>query len=465
MSKLKGVAAVLKFINGHNAGPDSLRAICNYTKDKDKTKDGTLIATHGCSREHPVEDMLCNKRLHNKTHGKQYEHFVLAPYPNGSDNSPEKVLKAAKEIVATVFPEHMAVITVHTDTKVVHAHTVLDAVNAVTGRKFSQSPSDLNRVKQKVNNILVKHGFEIITASANDFVDHTDYSKEEGFDFLELDEFEMITESDIEEISEDTDSIRSNNTPNLSWNWDFPRYNNNIYGGYNMNNVNYPRYMSQAQTTPASVPATTTPASVGGTETGKMMMKLNPNYESDPSEPPVIIYTETAQTTETKPEIESTNYGVQTIQESPVSSPTVEVVNSELPAAQSTQNMTVSSTSFDTVPATAVNSYPNTSVVTSPIFRIKGNPDANLAGFNELVEYTMADAQKRQRDVANLALAMQKYGQQTGYPSNVSIYAGPIFDIDMTGGMYQPLPAYDTNQSLPGYDTNPCLPGYNKNKF
>jgi hypothetical protein len=127
--------------------------------------------------------------------------------------------------------------------------------------------------------------------------------------------------------------------------------------------------------------------------------------------------------------------------------------------------MTVSSTSFDTVPATAVNSYPNTSVVTSPIFRIKGNPDANLAGFNELVEYTMADAQKRQRDVANLALAMQKYGQQTGYPSNVSIYAGPIFDIDMTGGMYQPLPAYDTNQSLPGYDTNPCLPGYNKNKF
>lgn len=462
MSKLIIAAAVLKFINGHNAGPDSLRAVCGYATDKDKTKGGTLIATHGCSHEHPVEDMLRNKRLHNKTHGKQYEHFVLAPCPNGSDNSSEKVLKVAKEIVATVFPEHMAVITVHTDTKVVHAHTVLDAVNAVTGRKFSQSPSDLNRVKQKVNNILVKHGFEIITASANEFVDHTDYSKEEGFDFLELDESEMISESDVEEISEYMDSTRLTIAPNLFSGWDYPRYNNNNYGGYNMNNVNYPRYMSQAQATPASDPATTTPASIDGKKNGQMMML---NFSTDPSAPPVILLPDDNSATEPKSEIAPTGYGTQEIQNSSVPTPTVEVVTSELPVAQPTQDMTVSSTAFDTVPATAVNNYPNTNVVTSAIFRIKGNPDSNLAGFNELVEYTMADAQKRQRDAANLALAMQKYGQQTGYPSNVSVYAGPIFDIDMTGGMYQPLPAYDTNQSLPGYDTNPCLPGYNKNKF
>lgn len=211
---------------------------------------------------------------------------MLAPCPNGSDKSPENVLKAAKEIVATFFPEHMAVIAVHTDTNVIHAHAVLDTVNAVTGRKFSQSPSDLNRVKQKANNILVKYGFEIITASANDFVDHTDYSKEEGFDFLELDESEMISESDVEKISEYMDSTRLTITPNLFSGWDYPRYNNNNYGGYNMNNVNYPRYMSQAQATPASDPATTTPASVDGKKTGQMMML---NFSTDPSAPPVIL--------------------------------------------------------------------------------------------------------------------------------------------------------------------------------
>lgn len=92
----------------------------------------------------------------------------------------------------------MSVIAVHTDSKCIHAHVLLDAVNAVTGRKFSQSPSDLNRVKQKTNNILKKHGFEIITASANEFVDRTDYSDVKGFDFLELDESNLITASDIE---------------------------------------------------------------------------------------------------------------------------------------------------------------------------------------------------------------------------------------------------------------------------
>jgi len=132
MSKFNTVAAVLKFINGRNYGADSLKDICNYITDETKTNGGKLVATQGCSCEHSVDDMLTNKRLHNKTHGKQYEHFVLAPCPNGADKSPEEVLKAVREIVATVFPENMAVITVHTDTKVVHAHTVLDAVNAVT---------------------------------------------------------------------------------------------------------------------------------------------------------------------------------------------------------------------------------------------------------------------------------------------------------------------------------------------
>lgn len=401
MSKLKAYAAVLKFINGANNTPDSLRAICDYTTDTAKTKGGTLNATQGCSLEHPVDDMLANKRLHNKTHGKQYEHFVLAPCPNGSDKSPEDVLKAVKEIVATVFPENMAVITVHTDTKVVHAHTVLDAVNAVTGRKFSQGPADLNRVKQKANNILKKHGFEIITASANDFVDHTDYSNEDGFNFLELDEAQFITEATVEEISTFTDSVSLTNT-NFFSGWDYPSCDNYNYGG---NNMNYTPYMPQIQAMPASAP----------------------KYEAIPS---------TVSTT-------------QQVQESPVSAPTIDVVPTSLPAVHPAQETSVPVTTTEAVPATvetAINCYPNTNVLTGPTFRIKGTPDSNFAGLNELVEQTAAYAQEHQREAANLALAMNQYAQQSGYPSNVSVYAGPIFDIDMTGGIYPPLPGYDGNK-------------------
>jgi len=397
MNKLKTFAAILKFINGSNNSPDSLRAVCDYTTDKAKTDGGKLMATQGCSLEHAVEDMLANKRLHNKTHGKQYEHFVLAPCPNGSDKSPQDILRATKEIVATLYPEYMAIISVHTDTKVTHAHTILDAVNAITGRKFSQSPSDLNRVKQGANGILKKHGFEIITASANDIVDHTDYSKEEGFNFLEIDESQFITEDTVEEISTFTDSVSLTNT-NLISGWGYPSCDTNNYCGGSIMNQNYIPFMPRTQSIPAAV---STP---------------------------------------------------QQIQEPPVFAPTVEVIPSTAPASTmmpQEQEQAVPAAAVETVPAaieTAGNIYPTTSVITGLTVRIKGTPGSNLAGLKELVNENVSYAQEHQREAANLALAMNQYTQQSGYPANVSVYAGPIFDIDMTGGIYPQLPENDDNK-------------------
>ena len=391
MNKLNTFAAVLKFINGRNYGADSLKDICNYITDETKTNGGKLIATQGCSSEHPVDDMLTNKRLHHKTHGKQYEHFVLAPCPNGSDKSPEAVLKAAKEIVATVFPENMAVITVHTDTKVVHAHTVLDAVNAVTGRKFSQSPADLNRVKQKSNNILEKHGFEIITASANEFVDHTDYSNEVSFDFLELDESQFLTEIAMHEVS---GYIADSGFDDV--------YNTFLNGGNFMNNKNQ-----------------------CAADTQTIREQAAPTYDFRgnrmsiyaPASPQAQPFANQKPVPEVLPQAVPANNGF-------------------VPAMQQPQGYHAPTTTTDSVPAqveTTVNGYPNTNVVTGPTFRIKGTPESNLAGLNELVSETAAYAKEHQPEAAKLALAMQQYGQQTGFPSNVAVYAGPIFDIDLTG--------------------------------
>lgn len=382
MSKPNTFAAVLKFINGRNNNKEYLQGVYDYITDSAKTDNGNLVATHGCSKNHPLEDMLRNKLLHNKTHGKQGEHFVLALAPCGESKSPLEVLRVVKEIVSTIYPENMAIIAGHTDSVYLHFHVVLDAVNAVTGHKFSQSPSDLNRIKQKANNILKKNGFELITASANDFVDHTDYSKEEGFNFLELDESQFITEATVEEISSFTDNIRNGNYVNTTGVWYRPNYpTSNFFGGYNTMN-NYTLYAPQTQAMP-------------------------------------------------------------------VTTPTVANVSSNDSMPQQTQEFSTPVSTVESVPTTVettVNSYPNTNVVTGPTFRIKGTPESNFAGFNELVEQTTAYAQEHQREAANLALAMQQYGQQNGYPSNVSVYAGPIFDIDLTGGMYPPMPSYDENK-------------------
>lgn len=370
MNKLNAVVAVLKFINGRNDSKEYLKGVCDYITDPAKTDNGNLVATQGCSKKHPLEDMLRNKLLHNKTHGKQGEHFVLALAPCGENKSPLEVLSVVKEIVATVYPENIAIIAGHTDSKYLHFHVALDAVNAVTGRKFSQSPADLNRVKQKANNILKKHGFEIITASANDFVDHTDYSNEVGFDFLELDESQFITKAELKEIGDYTKGVDLNSTykpiyqlPSRHW------YNTNNIGGSTMyTNNNYPAFPQQTQ-----------------------------NYPT----------------------------------------PTVEGVPATTLMNNSIQDLPEPTSAVEAMPVTvetAGNSYPTTSVVTGPTFRIKGTPESNFEGLNALVNQATAYAQEHQRESVNLALAMQQYGQQTGYPSNVSVCAGPIFDIDLTGG-------------------------------
>ena len=140
----------------------------------------------------------------------------------------------------------------------------------------------------------------------------------------------------------------------------------------------------------------------------------------------------------------------QQIQEPPVFAPTVEVIPSTAPAStMMPQEQAVPAAAVETVPAaieTAGNIYPTTSVITGLTVRIKGTPESNLAGLKELVNENVSYAQEHQREAANLALAMNQYNQQSGYPANVSVYAGPIFDIDMTGGIYPPLPENDDNK-------------------
>ena len=233
MGKVDLSTAILRFVNGRNDSPTYMRGMLDYLTDPVKTDNGRLIATQGCSHNNILADILMNKKLHHKTHGKQGVHFVLSSPPIGGAKSPEELLRTVCEIVGTIYPDYMSVITVHTDSSVLHSHVLMDAVNACTGRKFSQGPADLNRIKQRTNSILQAHGFEIIRMSANDFVDRTDYSKVTGFDFLELDESTLISETDVQAVtlkdekssSTDYDVIRND------WYWPMPNQFEGRNGG------------------------------------------------------------------------------------------------------------------------------------------------------------------------------------------------------------------------------------------
>ena len=266
MGKLNMISAILKFINGRNKSREDLEDIINYTTDPAKTEGGNLVSTLGCSRSDPLRDIENNKMAWHKE-GKQYEHFVLAFPPNGNQHSAKEILRITSQIVDTVYPDFMAVISVHTDSLILHSHVVLDALNAVTGKKFSQGPGDLNRVKQKTNSILKAHGFEIIQASANDFVDHTDYSHVKGFGFLELDESAFITEQDLKAVGFDDEVINDRFYDEIGDGCMWPEsYHSYPEGGYTMSTItqetfNAPQPVEETELTLTEQAVPTTPCS------------------------------------------------------------------------------------------------------------------------------------------------------------------------------------------------------------
>ena len=253
MNNLRKHSAILKFINGNNDSFASMKGAYDYITDKAKTNGGKLVATIGCSLDHPIDDMRSNKLLHNKTAGKQYVNFIYAPSPYGVEISPEKLLDLTCEIVEANYPSYMAVVAVHTDSMYLHAHGLIDTVSAVDGQKLSQSPADLNRNKQVANNILYEHGQDVITESANNFVDHNDYSSEKGFNYLELDWSKYITESNLNVVS----SCNNEDVVNDLWDnyngYNFFNPNNNYRGGnYMINNNKYvPNVQPKMQASPA----------------------------------------------------------------------------------------------------------------------------------------------------------------------------------------------------------------------
>ena len=359
MSKLNMMAAILKFINGRNNNRGDLSDIINYTTDPAKTEGGKLVSTLGCSRSDPVRDIENNKMAWHKE-GKQYEHFVLAFPPNGNQHTAEEILRITSEIVETVYADFMAVISVHTDSLILHSHVVLDSLNAVTGKKFSQGPGDLNRVKQKTNSILKAHGFEIIQASANDFVDHTDYSHVKGFGFLELDEGaffegdELITEADLSEIITPGDLLTAD---------EFFEVSRRLHN-YRVN-----------------------PFRAFGGRNSMQICKKN-----------------------------ELRVPVQDVQITPATS---------APLYASDNVSTATGTT---------NPFPTTTVATGPVFHIRGGANSDLSALSDLALNTAAYAQEHRVENANLALALQSRAQASGLQTNVTVFSGPILDIDLGSG-------------------------------
>ncbi len=89
---------------------------------------------------------------------RKYYHFKLS-CARKDNVSPEQAHLYAQELAAILFPDDECVIATHTDTKTVHSHIIVNAVNPITGKKLRFTKSDYTKMKDEANRLGSEFGY------------------------------------------------------------------------------------------------------------------------------------------------------------------------------------------------------------------------------------------------------------------------------------------------------------------
>lgn len=139
----------------------SLKRIINYVTQAKKTEEH-LLAGINCDPQNAYDDMMLVKEIYGKKNGRQYKHFIYS-FPPGEDISPKQVLENAQHLAeeTPALKGCQMLIAVHKDREHLHAHIIVNSVNAKTGYKLQWAKSDLSDLKERCNALSKAQGLSI----------------------------------------------------------------------------------------------------------------------------------------------------------------------------------------------------------------------------------------------------------------------------------------------------------------
>ena len=132
-----------------SAGKATPKKVIAYITDKNKAElvsVRNLFEDEDFARQFTDTQNLFGKG--KKFDERKYYHIKLS-CARQDNVSPQQAQRYAEEMAELLFPEHECVIATHTDTKTVHSHIVVNAVNPITGRKLHITSDEYGRMKDK----------------------------------------------------------------------------------------------------------------------------------------------------------------------------------------------------------------------------------------------------------------------------------------------------------------------------
>lgn len=139
----------------------TLKKAIDYITNPDKTEDGTLIYSHGCSVETADLEMELTAKQ-GTGRGDRIAYHIIQSFSPDDDITPEKAQELGIEFSRQVTGgKYEFAIATHVDRNHIHNHIIFNAVDYVNHRKYHSDEKDKYRIRDindeicKANNLSV----------------------------------------------------------------------------------------------------------------------------------------------------------------------------------------------------------------------------------------------------------------------------------------------------------------------
>ncbi len=125
----------------------TLRKAIDYIANPEKTKDGTLVYSHGCSVETADREMELTAKK-GTGRGDRIAYHLIQSFAPDDDITPEKALELGIEFARRVTGgKYEFVVSTHIDKDHIHNHIIFNAVDYVSHRKYHSDEKDKYRIR------------------------------------------------------------------------------------------------------------------------------------------------------------------------------------------------------------------------------------------------------------------------------------------------------------------------------
>lgn len=149
----------VKFVNQPYDKPGDLQNLLHYAMTDKRT--GTWCEYTGGINTVPLyalDEMMYVKRVFRKTEGRQLRHIIVSPDTQYYFRlTPQDLYFLALRICTYYSSRYQIVFGVHTDTRNIHIHFIMNTVSYVDGMMYSGNAADMNNFKAFAEGVIIDY--------------------------------------------------------------------------------------------------------------------------------------------------------------------------------------------------------------------------------------------------------------------------------------------------------------------